>query len=43
MNFLEAEHIAVLDWPAQSPNLNPIENVWKILGERSKARNPKTT
>ena len=43
MNFLEAEHIAVLDWPAQSPDLNLLGNVWKILEERAKARNPKTT
>ena len=43
MNFLKAENVTVMDWPPQSPNLNPIENVWKSLGERSKARNSKTT
>ena len=43
MNFLKAKNVTVMDWPPQSPDPNPIENVWKTLGERSKARNPKTT
>ena len=38
MNFLEAENVT-----PQSPDLNPIESVWKTLRERSKAGNPKTT
>ena len=42
MNFIKAESITVVDWPPQSPDLNPIQNVWKTLEERSKARNPKT-
>ena len=41
VTFFNEENAIVIDWPAQSLNLNPIENVCKILGERSKARNPK--
>ena len=26
--FLIENHIKILDWPANRPNLNPIENLW---------------
>ena len=28
-----------MEWPAQSPDMNPIVNVWKLLNERAKEKN----
>ena len=40
LSFLEEEVIAVMKWPPQSPDMNPIENEWKIIGEKAQNRNP---
>ncbi|GFU56480.1 transposable element Tcb2 transposase [Trichonephila clavipes] len=36
--LLESEDITRMDWPAYSPDLNPIEHVWNALGRRVAAR-----
>ena len=39
LSFLDNEGIAVVKRPPQSPDMNPIENVWKIIGEKAQNRN----
>jgi transposase len=36
--WLKINKINVLDWPAQSPDMNPIENVWDIIDRRIRKR-----
>ncbi|UYV80547.1 hypothetical protein LAZ67_19000535 [Cordylochernes scorpioides] len=36
--YLQSENIRRMDWPARSPDLNPIEHVWDALGRRIGAR-----
>ncbi|GFV56232.1 transposable element Tcb2 transposase [Trichonephila clavipes] len=39
-DFLFEEGIVLIEWPACSPDMNPIEHVWDALGRRVAGRQP---
>ena len=43
MDFLKEQNIETLNWPPQSPDLNPIKNLWKLIGERAQNSNPRNS
>ena len=42
-HYLSEQDFEIMDWPPQSPDLNPIETLWKTLGVKVMKRNPTNT
>ena len=42
IDLLKKMDLIILNWPANSPDLNPIENIWSLLKNRIGKHFPKT-
>ncbi len=40
-SWLNDHGVGVLDWPENSPDLNPIENIWGIIKRKMRNKRPK--
>ena len=43
MSYLSEQDFEIMDWPPQSPDLNPRENLWKTLEVKVMERSPTNT
>ena len=38
--YLDSQHIKALDWPGNSHDLNPIENLWALINAKVSEKQP---